>query len=150
VLDRRAAPGLLVRPRGGRLELGGEYCRGEQLRAAGVFAAAASLTCAAAVRSRQAKRSLPRPVRARVRPSNIRAGWYIDRRAFGTDLYRDGRAARLRSRAGGSLLAQDHLSEAWQRARPVVDALLDAAELGLVDRVVDGELPIPLEAVVGA
>jgi len=83
LLDRSTSPGLLVRPRCGRLELGGEYCHGHQLRAAATFAAAGGLTSAAAVRSRDARRHLPRAVRSRVKPSNIRAGWYVDRRAFG-------------------------------------------------------------------
>jgi len=143
LLDKPASPGLLVRPRCGRLELCGEYCSGEQLRAAAAFAAAASLTCAAAVRSRRER--VPRPVRARVKPSNIRAGWYVDRRAFGTDLYRDGRAARLRSGISGTLTAQEHLHEAWECARPNVEALLSPSELTLVDLVVDGQRPIPIE-----
>jgi hypothetical protein len=145
MLDRPTSPGLLVRPRSGRLELGGEYCQGDQLRAAATFAAAGGLACAAAVRSRDARRRLPRAVRARVRPSNIRAGWYVDRRAFGTDLYRDGRSARLRYGVGRSWTAQAHLHETWDRARPMVEPLLDDSELGLVDRVIDGTIALPLE-----
>ncbi|MEY2420967.1 MAG: hypothetical protein QOI95_1034 [Acidimicrobiaceae bacterium] len=146
LLDRPTSPGLLVRPRCGRLEIGGEYCAGDQLRAAATFAAAGGLACAAAVHNRAARRHLPRAVRSRVRPSNIRAGWYVDRRAFGTDLYSDGRSARLRWGAGRTGTAQAHLEEAWQRARPSVEPLLDESELRLVDRVVDGTLPLPLEA----
>ena len=145
MLDRATSPGLLVRPRCGRLELGGEYCKGEQLRAAATFAAASGLACAAAVRSRDARRQLPRAVRSRVRPSNIRAGWYVDRRAFGTDLYRDGRSARLRVGAGHTWTAQEHLHEAWHAARPCVEALMRESELLLVDRVVDGTIALPLE-----
>jgi hypothetical protein len=145
MLDRPTSPGLLVRPRSGRLELGGEYCQGDQLRAAATFAAAGGLACAAAVRSRDARRRLPRAVRSRVRPSNIRAGWYVDRRAFGTDLYRDGRSARLRYGAGRSWTAQAHLHETWERARPTAEPLFDDSELLLVDRVIDGTIALPLE-----
>jgi hypothetical protein len=146
LLDRAMSPGLLVRPRIGRLEIGGEYCTGDQLRVAVTFAAASSLTCAAAVRSKQARRALPRPVRTRVRPSNIRAGWYVDRRAFGADLYRDGRNTTLRWGLRQSGTAQDHLTEAWERARPAVESLFDITEIALVDDVVDGTRPIPLES----
>jgi hypothetical protein len=146
LLDRATSPGLLVRPRCGRLELGGEYCEGDQLRAAATFAAASGLACAAAVGSREARRHLPRPVNARVRSANIRAGWYIDRRAFGADLYRDGRHARLRYGAGHSWTAQDHLHETWASARPMVEPLLAIDELTLVDNVIDGTSAIPLEA----
>ena len=145
LLDRATSPGLLVRPRCGRLELGGEYCQGDHLRAAATFAAAGGLACAAAVRSREARRHLPRAVRSRVRPSNIRAGWYVDRKAFGSDLYRDGRATRLHGGWGHTFTAQAHLTDAWARSRPMVEALFDDSELLLVDRVVDGTLPIPLE-----
>jgi len=145
LLDRPTSPGLLVRPRCGRLELGGEYCQGDQLRAAATFAAAGGLACAGAVRSREARRHLPRAVRSRVRPSNVRAGWYVDRRAFGTDLYRDGRSARLRWGAGHTWTAQAHLEETWGCARPMVEPLLDESELLLVDRVIDGTIAIPLE-----
>ena len=145
MLDRATSPGLLVRPRCGRLEVGGEYCKGDQLRAAATFAAAGGLSCAAAVRSRAARRDLPRAVHSRVRPSNIRAGWYIDRRAFGPDLYRDGRSTRLRWGPGRAWTAQAHLSEAWDRARPVAEPLFDPSELLLVDRVVDGTIALPLE-----
>jgi hypothetical protein len=145
LLDRRTSPGLLVRPRCGRLEIGGEYCHGVQLRAAATFAAAGGLACGAATRSRDVRRHLPRPVRARVRPSNIRAGWYVDRRAFGVDLYEHGRGTPL-SWDGRSLTAQDHLVEAWERSRGIVEPLLARDELFVVDRVVDGALPLPLEA----
>ena len=146
LLDRPTSPGLLVRPRSGRLELGGEYCQGDQLRVAATFAAAAALACAAAVRSRDARRHLPRVVRSRVKPSNIRAGWYVDRRAFGTDLYRDGRATRLRWGAGRTWTAQAHLHEAWDRARPMVEPLLDDSELLMVDRIIDGTMALPVDA----
>ncbi|MEY2460438.1 MAG: hypothetical protein QOG30_2268, partial [Acidimicrobiaceae bacterium] len=145
LLDRSTSPGLLVRPRCGRLELGGEYCQGDQLRAAATFAAAGGLACAAAVRSREARRHLPRAVRSRVRPSNIRAGWYVDRRAFGPDLYRDGRATELRWGPGRRWTAQAHLHETWDCARPLMEPLLDESELLLVDRVIDGTIAIPLE-----
>ena len=49
MLDRGESPGLLVRPRPGRLELGGDFAEGEQLRAALTFAAAAR-ACGTAVR----------------------------------------------------------------------------------------------------
>jgi hypothetical protein len=146
LLDRPSSPGLLVRPRRGRFELGGEYCTGDQLRVAAAFAAAASLTCADALRSRATRRHLPAAVRARVRPSNIRAGWYVDRHAFGADLYRDGRRTRLRLTGGRTRTAQAHLHEAWACSRPTIETLLAANELELVDRVVDGTAPLPLEA----
>ena len=145
LLDRPTSPGLLVRPRCGRLELGGEYCAGDQLRAATVFATAAGLTCVAAVRDRDLRRHLPPRVRARIRPANIRAGWYVDRRAFGADLYTYGRATPLRTATHDHGRAQDHLVHTWNATRPAAETLFAAEELALVDDVVDGVRPLPLE-----
>src|SRR5262249_22181364 len=77
MLDRPTSPGLVVRPRRGRLELGGEYCTGDALRAATTFAVAAGLHCAQAASSRRTQRRLPHRVRARVVPAAMRTGWYI-------------------------------------------------------------------------
>ena len=145
LLDRPTSPGLLVRPRCGRLELGGEYCAGDQLRAATVFAAAGGLTCATAARDRDVRRHLPPRVRARIRPAKIRAGWYVDRSAFGVDLYTDGRATPLHTGDRRRWRAQDHLAHAWNMARPAVEPLFADDELALVDDVVDGVRPLPIE-----
>ncbi|MEY2453179.1 MAG: hypothetical protein QOD92_2753 [Acidimicrobiaceae bacterium] len=146
LLDRSTSPGLLVRPRYRRLELCGEFCTGDQLRAAVIFAAAGGLACASAARTRSARQELPRRVRSRIRPSNVRAGWYVDRTAFGSDLYGSGRESKLRSGIDKSFTAQAHLREAWTSARLFVEAVLTEDELRLVDRVVDGRLALPLEA----
>jgi hypothetical protein len=52
LLDRSDSPGLLVRPRPGRLELGGDFVAGAQLRAAVTFAVAAARCCDVEARSR--------------------------------------------------------------------------------------------------
>lgn len=133
LLDRVTSPGLLVRPRRGRLELGGEYAVGKQLTAATVFAAAAALDCE---RSRHVKlRSQPTLQQARAR-----FGWYVDRNSFGPDLYRDGRSARL-----GRLTGQDLLDWSWSRSRPQVERLVAEHELRAVDDVVAGRHPLPCE-----
>lgn len=133
LLDRVTSPGLLVRPRRGRLELGGEYAVGKQLTAATVFATAAALDC---------ERS--RHVRPRAQPTlqqaRARFGWYIDRKSFGPDLYRDGRCARL-----GRLTGQDLLDWSWSRSRPQVARLVAEHELHAVDDVVAGRHPLPCE-----
>ena len=145
LLDRSTSPGLLVRPRSGRLELGGEYCAGEALRAATTFGAAASLACSEATRSRAMRQGLPRRVRARVRPATMRAGWYVDRRAFGPDLYSLGRGAALHIVRGGVVSAQSYLADAWERTRSTAEHWFDSDELLLVDRIVDGHAPLPME-----
>ena len=145
MLDRGHSPGLLVRPRRGRLELCGEFVDGDALVAALVFAAGASRACAAGATDRRARRLLPPAVRLRPERAVERFGTYVDRRAFGTDLYAHGRRARLRTRRS-SMTAQTQLEAAWAAARDHVLGHTTPAELALVDAVVTGRRPIPLEA----
>jgi hypothetical protein len=74
-----------------------------------------------------------------------RFGWYVDRRATGVDLYAGGRQARLDTDRG-TLSAQSYLGAAWDALRDVATAALSGAEINAVDAVVDGDLPLPLEA----
>jgi hypothetical protein len=84
-------------------------------------------------------------VRASIQPSAIRSGWYVDRSAFGTDLYRHGRATILRDRRGHRRTANAQLVEAWERSRAIAETCFAATELDLVDRIVDRDAPLPLE-----
>ena len=133
LMDRPESPGLLVRPRRARLELGAEYVTGEQLVAASVFAAAATREC----ESNRRARRLAAP---RVLPARGRFGLFVDRSAFGSDLSAQGRAARV-----GRHLAQDLLTWSWERCRVHAEEFAAAHEIAVVDRVVDGTLPLPSE-----
>lgn len=138
--DRRESPGLLVRPRRGRLELGGEYAVGTQLRTAAVFAAAATLES-----DLDALRGRARPLtHARLVPARERFGWYVDRSAFGDDLYSGGRRARV---GPGSLRAQDLLAWSWEQARPLASRVACEEEIALVDAAVEGRAALPCEQV---
>lgn len=143
MLDGQAGLGLLVRPRPGRLEIGGWFLDGPQLRAALVFAVAAARRCAAAV-DRGAE--LPATIDAHIEPAVARYGWYLDRRAFGGDLYSDGRSARLPLSRGGETAAGEHLRICWELVRPGVAGDLAPTELALVDEIVAGRSPLPCEA----
>jgi hypothetical protein len=136
LLDRTGSPGLLVRPRRSRLEIGGEYASGDQLRAALAFAIATS--SAATRRSR-----IPVP-QITIASSTGRFGWYVDRRAAGPDLYREGRSALLQSDQG-ALSAQSYLEAAWESVRAGAVGLLSTEEVALVDDEVSGARPLPLE-----
>ncbi|HVF33154.1 MAG TPA: hypothetical protein VM933_08965 [Acidimicrobiales bacterium] len=134
LVDGPDSPGLLVRPRRGRLELCGEYVTGSQLRAASVFAVAAT----AASRCRpKAPNRLPPAIEA----ARGRYGYYVDRCAFGPDLYRHGRATLLRK----GRTAQDVLASSWEAVRPSAEIAVSPSEVRLVDDVVDGRAPLPLE-----
>ncbi len=138
LLDRSTSPGLLVRPRPGRLELGGEFADSTELEVALTFAIGAAL----ASRSARPLRGLALDVD--LEPARERYGWYVDRRAFGADLYTLGRSTPLRlSGSGATILAGRHLEVTWSAARPRLVGLLGADELALVDAVVGSSEPLP-------
>ena len=137
LIDRPHSPGLLVRPRPGRLELGGEYVSGARLRAAAAFAVGSTRAAA--------QRRTPPCLDVVLQAGVERYGWFVDRDAFGVDLYRKGRATILRRARGGTITAQEHLEESWELARAALDGCAGAADLRDADRMVTGDLPLPLE-----
>jgi hypothetical protein len=142
VLDRRDSPGLLVRPRPGRLELCGEFAEGDSLRAAITFAIGSALAVAA---DRGGRSTRPLAVDVRLEAARERFGVYVDRAAFGTDLYAHGRAATL-TVGGRRVTAGDHLRTCWERARPFVTERCDSADVAAMDAMAEGSLPLPSEA----
>ncbi|MHB8459150.1 MAG: hypothetical protein ACYDB6_03685, partial [Candidatus Limnocylindrales bacterium] len=106
--DRRDSPGLLVRPRPDRLEIGTEYLESrDDLAAVALVVLAATIECWEALAGRRAPdgdrgAGSLRALDARAFQSTWqRPGMFIDRAAFGDDLYRAGRDARLRLADGG-------------------------------------------------
>lgn len=145
LMDRRESPGLLVRPRPGREELGGEYIDGEPLVAAALFAVGSVRACRDAVAADDERRALPPQLSVRVEPALERFGWYVDRTAFGGDLYADGRSAALRATDGQELTAQAHLEGCWEIAREALEGLAMPEELAVVGNIVAGVRPLPTE-----
>ena len=141
-IDRRDSPGLLVRPRYGRLEIGGEFATGDQLRAAIAISTSVVLMAEQAVGDRTVRRALPAPSDVRVERARERFGWYVDRTVFGGDLYSTGRGTLLR-RGRCSIPAGELLAETWAATRPYGEPVLGADELELVHRLVDGRAPLP-------
>lgn len=131
LMDRRGSPGLLIRPRPGRLELGGEFVAGEALRAALAFAVGSLLALARGI--------APARLGARTESAVRRYGLFVPRDAFGPDLYEEGRAARF---ANGETAAE-RLAASWALARPQLDA--SGADLRVADRVVAGLDGLPSE-----
>lgn len=144
--DRRDSPGLLIRPRPGRVELGVEYLASHQLLAASIFAVATVLACLARVIG--VEQDPPSELDVRVEPAVERFGWYVDRAAFGTDLLADGRSALLRTVDGRMTAAGAYLDACWHVARPLVEPLASPTELAVVDEAIGGERPLPSERVV--
>ncbi|GAC1576653.1 MAG: hypothetical protein NVS3B18_10490 [Candidatus Dormibacteria bacterium] len=143
LMDQPSSPGLLVRPRPGRLELGGEFVDGSRLTAVVLFAVGSVRAGLAAVRYGGARVGIPEPLSVALQPDDRRYGWFVDRSAFGTDLYQQGRSARLTTRSGATISAQDRLAAAWRVARHFVASDATSAELDAVDRLVCGDEPLP-------
>lgn len=137
LMDRATSPGLLVRPRPGRIELCGEHVDGAHLRAVAAFAAGSTRALA--------HRRRPPRLEVVVAPAVGRYGYYVDRSAFGIDLYTEGRAARLRRDRGGTIIAQDHLELCWQIARASLAGEVSMRDLVDADAVVAGCAPVPCE-----
>jgi hypothetical protein len=168
VAERSTSPGLLVRPRYQRLEVGTEFLETEaDLVAATLLVLACVVAAWHEIRavglagpSRGGDRS-PRSARSsagdaatpRLGPLDARAfrqtwqrpGLFVPRDAFGEDLYLRGRAARLRRLDGTSELAGDRLDATWARLRAVAAAFARPDELALVDALVGGARSTPLE-----
>jgi hypothetical protein len=146
LLDDSRSPGLLIRPRPGRTEICGEYAAGSRLATALLFAVAAVRACHDLARGDTRRSATASGIDARVVPAVERFGWYVDRRAFGCDLYLDGRSAVLSTLDGGSITAQQALESAWAAVRSTVEGDANAEELAAVDAVASGVQPLPLEA----
>lgn len=149
LLNGTASPGLLVRPRPGRLELCGEFIEGERLRAVLTFALGSALACAAAVDG-SVDTEAPAEIRLQVDPAYERYGWYVDRRAAGADLHVLGRRTPLPLAEGGVIDAQMHLEHAWRAARRALGSTIDPDDADPLDRMVAGVLPLPSEGPAGA
>ena len=143
--DRMDSPGLLVRPRPGRTELCGEFIENEPLAAAAAFVAGTTRACAAAVRRPGARIALPPRLDVELTRAVHRYGWYVDRRAFGTDLHAASRRALLRRASGGTIRAQSHLELAWAAARQALADDAAASDLQAADAMITGSVPLPAE-----
>ena len=144
LLDGADSPGILVRPRPGRLEIGGEFQDGTSLITALVFATGATRCCDVPRRQwNHSTRHELATLNPKIEQAVERFGWFIDRTAFGPDLYQDGRSATLPLRGGGTITAQNHLTESWHQAHLALTGDLDNTELDLVDDIIDGRFPLP-------
>ncbi|MDE3194147.1 MAG: hypothetical protein KGN00_10700 [Chloroflexota bacterium] len=145
LMDGPASPGLLVRSRPGRIELGGEFVEGDDLTSAALLAAGGVLACLARAAGRRAARDLPPELVVEPAAEWRRYGWYVDRRAFGPDLYREGRRAILTTSGGKPVTAQSQLAAAWRSARRELPYTVDRADVERVDAAVAGTRALPLE-----
>ncbi|MCU1359649.1 MAG: hypothetical protein JWN99_938, partial [Ilumatobacteraceae bacterium] len=140
LLDRPTSPGLIVRPRPGRLELCGEYASGQQLAAAVAFAVASVLT----IEQAPPKSLRPLFVDMALVPALDRYGWYVDRAAFhGSDLYTHGRSLRL-ERPSGSVSAGQHFDEVLELVETRLRLVGSADDVASLRSALNGSIELPL------
>ncbi len=145
LMERSDSEGLLIRPRYGRLELGGDYVTGDALLATALLATGGARLCERVAAGELPKAALPPPVRVEVESATERYGWYVDRRAYGLDLYSEGRTAVLSRELGGSISGQAVLEQSWQASRWCLGDLLGSADIKTVDQIVDGSESLPMD-----
>ncbi len=136
--DSNESPGLLVRPRYGRVELGTDYAIGDSLAAALVVAVGGVVACTSD------SFDLP-TLQVDLEPAVDRFGWYVDRTAFGGDLYDLGRDCSLRSTNSEQVSAQDHLERCWKLAQDSLLGLVGPDDLVAAFDLVSGMASLPCE-----
>ena len=85
--ERADSEGLLIRPRTGRVEYGLDFVTASHLEAAVALAVGGTLACLGVAAGVLSRNSLPNPVSVDIVAAVDRWGWYVDRTAFGPDLY---------------------------------------------------------------
>jgi hypothetical protein len=138
LVDREDSPGLLVRPRPNRLELGGEFVDGDDLCAALVFCATAALALETAKR-----RERPPAVRTSLEHAVERYGWFVARGAFGDHALETRDSPVICGRR--STTAGAHLADSWAHVRSLAMARWSPVEVALVDDRVGGRSSLPFE-----
>ena len=143
--DRTESPGLLVRPRPDRLEAGTDF-----LQTRGDLVAATLFFLASTIRTWEDELADQLAVLAPLDDGLIvetwqRPGLFVDRAAFGDDLYRLGRSARLALADGGWERAGDRLDQAWGAVRSIAASFAAPDELAIVDELVEGRRPLLIE-----
>jgi hypothetical protein len=149
LMDRPESPGLIVRPRPHRLELGGEFCVGSALRAALAYAVGATHACVAFARG-TTPAAWPPEIATTLERHVLRYGWYVARTAVGDgDLYRAGRRLVLRTATGRRLSAGDALAGSWKSARAQLEPLVGIGDLADGDALVGAAVGLPIERIPG-
>jgi hypothetical protein len=144
--ERAGSPGVLVRPRPGRVEVGTEFADGPALRAAAVLLAG-GVRALASVAAGGRHVVLPPEARGHALPASERFGWFVPRDAFGPPLAVGDRDRRLRT-SRGTVRAGDQLEAAFEVALAALGPDAAPEDLEAVAEVLASAGPIPPNAVI--
>ena len=142
LLDKPTSPGLLIRPRPYRLELGGDFIDGEQLTVVALFVVGTVRACLRVMRG-EIGDLLPPSLSPLLASDDRRYGLYISRRAFGPDLYSRGRRCTLTMADGRTISAQSHLEKSWRAARATIGGDATEKELNAGSALVLSSVALP-------
>lgn len=136
--DRPNGEGIMIRPRPGRIEFGGECIAGPRLAGVALF-------CVSSVR-RLARDSgnLPR-FRLQARPAVERLGVELRRPTYASNFYEAGRSARLAMTNGKETSLTGALSIIWNECRTEAARFGTQGEIRTIDDIVCGRLPLGIE-----
>ena len=82
LMDGACSPGLLVRPRPSRLELGGDFVDGDRLVVSAVFAVGSTRVCQRWLEGGEGQECFPDMLRVDTQRDDQRYGWFVGRSAF--------------------------------------------------------------------
>lgn len=144
-----SAWGVWIRERPNRLELCSSAVDGPWLRALTVFAVGSVMATLESLGAEEPAYPARLPARLDVQLERAegKPGWYVDRHAFGGDIYAEGRITSLSLVDGGAIDGQQHLEAAWNAARLWLTrhGMADESDVAAADALVGGSLPLPCE-----
>ncbi len=145
-MDLTSSPGLLVRPRENRFELGGEFISHDNyLQAAIGFFLTSYLAIVDSI-SRGSQNELPFSFDdSNILPATQRYGYYVDRSAFGNDLYKRGRDAKLLLKSKEIVTAQQVLEDTWAHIKHYGKGRLNSADIQEIELRIQGIKTLPCE-----
>lgn len=143
LMEGRPSPGLLIRPRRGRLEIGSEYIDDEmQLAAASVFLTG---VVQAWLFDESLWAQFPHVRLMHSEEANIRPGIYLPRDAFGESIYEHGRTAKLELENGGKMSAGELLETCSRLALEALDDRISSRAANSLLRVVEQSGSLQIE-----
>lgn len=149
LLEGPDSPGLLIRPRPLRLEIGTEYVDRDELMVAGIVLLAGAVC--ALERGAAAIAEWPRAQVQRWEIGVMRGGVYLPRDAFSQSIHARGRDAQIQLTGGGMLSAGTILERTASLATRQLETILDPRCTDVLLRLADtrGLLPLELSGDVG-
>lgn len=143
LMEGPRSPGLLIRTRRGRLEVGSEYMDDEQRLAAAVVLLAGLVH--AYLYHQAAWEQLPALKLKHWEEAITRPGLYLPHDAYGASIHALGRAASLDREGGGSLTAGGVLEACAALAKCELEGLTSPESLRTLERALDQPALLPIE-----